>query len=207
MQKETFTDQDEANRRTYGYARVSTEDQSLKMQMDALNNVPCFMIYSEKKSAAAPRRHQFELLRMNLRRGDTLVVWKLDRLGRDLTGLSKLLADFEEQGIEFRSLTESIDTSTAMGRMFFHLTAAFAELERNLTRERTRAGMDAAKLRGVVFGRPTGIVGDKREAILADIQDLSLRMTEVADKHGVSTTTLAKHFPRERQKALARLGR
>ena len=207
MQEQSFTEQEEASRQRLGYARVSTEDQNLDMQIKALKAAGCVRIFSEKLSASAKRRPKFTLLMKNLRRGDTLVIWKLDRLNRDLMELADLGNRLDAEGVELQSLTENLDTSTAMGKFFFQMLAMFAELERNITRERTRAGIAAAKARGVQFGRPTDIIGERREAILKDLQDVSMRVADVAKKHGVTTTTLAKHFPRERAKALAKLGR
>ena len=207
MQEQSFTEQEEASRQRLGYARVSTEDQNLDMQIKALKAAGCVRIFSEKFSASAKRRPKFTLLMKNLRRGDTLVIWKLDRLNRDLMELADLGNRLDAEGVELQSLTENLDTSTAMGKFFFQMLAMFAELERNITRERTRAGIAAAKARGVQFGRPTDIIGERREAILKDLQDVSMRVADVATKHGVTTTTLAKHFPRERAKALAKLGR
>jgi len=207
MQEQSFTEQEEASRQRLGYARVSTEDQNLDMQIKALKAAGCVRIFSEKFSASAKRRPKFTLLMKNLRRGDTLVIWKLDRLNRDLMELADLGNRLDAEGVELQSLTENLDTSTAMGKFFFQMLAMFAELERNITRERTRAGIAAAKARGVQFGRPTDIIGERREAILKDLQDVSMRVADVAKKHGVTTTTLAKHFPRERAKALAKLGR
>ncbi len=192
---------------TYGYARVSTDDQNLDMQMRALRAAGCEHILSEKISAASTNRTQFKLLLKVLRRGDTLVVWKLDRLGRDLMQVIKLGQRLEADGIELRSLTESIDTTTAMGKFFFQMLGVFAELERNITRERTRAGLAAAKERGMKLGRPTDIVGKRREAILRDLNDVTVTVSDVAKKYGVTRTTLAKHFPRARSTALAKMGR
>ena len=191
----------------YGYARVSTDDQNLDMQMRALTAAGCDRIFSEKISASSTSRKQFNLLMENLHRGDTLVVWKLDRLGRDLMQVIKLGQKLDADGIELRSLTESIDTTTAMGKFFFQMLGVFAELERNITIERTRAGLAAAKERGMKLGRPTNIVGKRREAILRDLQDVSIPVRVVADKYGVTTTTLAKHFPRARSTVLAKMGR
>jgi DNA invertase Pin-like site-specific DNA recombinase len=203
MQKETLSAQDEANRKVFGYARVSTPDQNLNAQILALEAAGCDRIFSEKISAAAGRRRQLELLLKVLRRGDTLIVQRLDRLGRDVLGLGKMVRKFERDGIEFKSLSDSIDTSTPMGKAFFYMAAVMAELERNLAAERTRIGMQAAKERGVTFGRAPKINATNRDAVLADIRDTSMKMTDVAKKHGLSATTLNAHFPGERQKAIA----
>lgn len=191
----------------YGYARVSTEDQNLDMQIHALQKHGCDYIFEEKKSGAAMHRAQLELLKKAIRRGDTLVVWKLDRLGRNIMELIKFADMMNTQGIEFESLTEKIDTKTVMGRFMFNLLAILADLERNMTRERTKAGMAAAKARGAVFGRPSDIVGERRERILADMQDVTISLKDVAKKHGIkSVTTLSTHFPGVRAKALGDAG-
>lgn len=191
----------------YGYARVSTDDQNLDMQMRALKAAGCDHIFSEKVSAASVSRTQFKQMMGCLRRGDTLVVWKLDRLGRDLMQVIKLGQKLEADGIELRSLTESIDTTTAMGKFFFQMLGVFAELERNITIERTRAGLAAAKERGMKLGRPTDIIGARKASILRDLHDVTIPVKDVATKYGVTRTTLAKHFPRARSIALAKMGR
>lgn len=187
----------------YGYARVSTEDQNLDLQRRALKESGCEILVEEKKSGYGVRRDQLEMLKKSLHPGDTLVVWKLDRLGRSVIDLIRLAKWLTDKGVEFKSITEGIDTKTPMGRFHFTLLAGLAQLERDITSERTKAGMAAAKARGAQFGRPTQIVGEKREAILKDIWDISLTMMQVARKHGYkSVTTLNKHFPGERSKAM-----
>ena len=141
---------------TYGYARVSTDDQDMRLQIAALNRygIPDAMIFSEHASGKnMKRKHLKDLVERFLRPGDTLVVWKLDRLGRDLTGVLSMVSEMDARSIEFVSLTESFDTSTPMGKAFMQIAMVFAELERNMISERTRAGMAEAKKAGAKFGR------------------------------------------------------
>ena len=188
--------------KTFGYARVSTEDQNLDMQIQALEKYGCDEIWSEKKSAQAFRK-EFDLMVKNLRAGDTVVVWRLDRLARSIADLKTWIDKFEKWGVEFVCIVENIDTKSAMGKAFFHILAAFAQLERDLISERTTAGIAARKAKGYTFGRPTKITGKKREAMERDIRDLSMTMKQVAKKHGyTSLTTLNRHFPGVRQEAI-----
>lgn len=138
-----------------GYARVSTIDQHLDLQLDALHRAGCEKVYhDEGVSGAKAKRPGLDKALERLNKGDVLVVWKLDRLGRSMRHLIELTTMFEAEGIGFRSLSDAIDTSTASGKLFFHVTGAFAEFETNLISERTKAGMAAAKARGVKMGRP-----------------------------------------------------
>jgi DNA invertase Pin-like site-specific DNA recombinase len=140
----------------FGYARVSTQDQNLNLQLDDLKKAGCHKIFQEKVSSAKERPQLRKLLEM-LREGDTVIVWKLDRLGRSLKELFTLINDFQTNGIGFRSLNDAIDTTTAQGRLVFNLFASLAEFERDLIRERTKAGLAAAKARGRIGGRPKGL--------------------------------------------------
>ncbi len=137
-----------------GYARVSTQDQNLELQLDALRAAGCGMVYQDKASGAKTDRPGLDEAFSHLRAGDTLVVWRLDRLGRTLRHLIETVSDLEAKGIGFRSLQESIDTTTSSGKLIFHVFSALAEFERNLTRERTQAGLAAARARGRKGGRP-----------------------------------------------------
>jgi DNA invertase Pin-like site-specific DNA recombinase len=139
-----------------GYARVSTQDQQLHLQLDDLNRAGCERVFQEKVSSGKVRP-QLQLLIDSLRTGDTVVVWKLDRLGRSLKELITLINDFQQKGVGFRSLNDAIDTTTAQGRLVFNLFASLAEFERDLIRERTRAGLSAARSRGRLGGRPKGL--------------------------------------------------
>ncbi len=141
-----------------GYARVSTDVQRMDLQMDALKQAGCDRIFTDHgiSGATAERPGLRQAMNM-LQKGDTLIVWRLDRLGRSLVNLVEYVSSLGKQGVEFRSLTESIDTSSSGGKLLFHMIAALAEFERSLISERTKAGMAAAKLRGKHVGRPRRI--------------------------------------------------
>lgn len=139
-----------------GYARVSTQDQQLHLQVDALQAIGCKDIVLEKASSSKERPKLQELL-TRLRAGDTLVVWKLDRLGRSLKDLVTLVTVFQEKGIHFVSLHDHLDTTSAQGRLMFNLFASLAEFERDIIQERTKAGLMAARARGRQGGRPRGL--------------------------------------------------
>ena len=136
-----------------GYVRVSTQDQNLDLQLEALQKAGCEKIYEDKTSGSKAERPGLKMALEVLREGDTLVVWKLDRLGRTVKQLVAFVSEFEEQGIHFKSLTDSIDTSTPSGRFFFHIMASLSQMERELMLERTRAGLAAARVRGRMGGR------------------------------------------------------
>ena len=131
-----------------GYARVSTQDQNLELQLQALTKAGCEIVFEDKISGSRATRPRLTRMVETLRAGDTLVVWKLDRLGRSVKNLVDLVGDLHKRGIQFRSLTDAIDTGTAAGRFFFHLMASLAEMERELTVERTKAGLDEARQLG-----------------------------------------------------------
>ena len=137
-----------------GYARVSTQEQTLNLQKDALAKAGCTKIFTDTASGAKTERIGLEEALNYVRKGDTLVVWRLDRLGRSLPHLITTMTDLEERGIGFKSLTENIDTTTSGGKLIFHIFGALAEFERNLIRERTTAGLLAARARGRKGGRP-----------------------------------------------------
>ena len=139
-----------------GYARVSREEQHLELQLDALKAAGCEQIFTEKIKSVKDQRPQLEQALTYVRPGDTLVVWRLDRLGRSLKNVLEIMGSLEERGIEFQSLTESLDTSNPSGKLIFHMFARVAEFERALTIERTRAGLAAARARGRKGGRPRG---------------------------------------------------
>ena len=131
-----------------GYARISTQEQTLNLQQDALHNAGCDRIFTDTASGAQAERKGLEQALSYVRKGDTLVVWRLDRLGRSLPHLITTMTALEERGIGFKSLTENIDTTTSGGKLIFHIFGALAEFERNLIRERTQAGLTAARARG-----------------------------------------------------------
>src|SRR5664279_770649 len=143
-----------------GYARVSTDDQDASLQVDALKAAGCIKVFTDKASGALASRPQLDRMLDHLRPGDIVVVWRLDRLGRSLKNLIALVEDLAEKGVGFRSLTESIDTTTANGKLFFSIMGALAEFERDLVRERTMAGLEAARARGRVGGRPAKMTPD-----------------------------------------------
>lgn len=145
-----------------GYARVSTADQDPTSQIEALRAAGCDPIYVEHASGATMERSQWSECNRGLGRGDTLVVVRIDRLGRSLADLVSTLDDLGTRGVHFRSLTEGIDTSTALGRMFYQLAGAFAEYERTLISERTRAGLNAARAAGRRIGRPPTLTEEQK---------------------------------------------
>ena len=136
-----------------GSARVSTEEQSLGVYPDALRQAGCARAFIDKASAARAHCPGLNDVRSQLREGDSLVVWKLDRLGRSVKGLVDLISDPDQQGVQFRSLTAGIDTTTPYGRFFFYMMASLAQMERELLAERTKAGLEAARKRGRMVGR------------------------------------------------------
>src|ERR671938_488780 len=137
-----------------GYARVSTQDQTLDLQLDALKKVGCEKLYTDTASGAKADREGLEEAINYAREGDVLVVWRLDRLGRSLGHLIETITELHRRGVGFRSLTEQIDTTTPSGKLIFHVFGALAEFERDLIRERTQAGLTAARVRGRTGGRP-----------------------------------------------------
>jgi DNA invertase Pin-like site-specific DNA recombinase len=147
-----------------GYARVSTHEQTLNLQQDALTKAGCTKIFTDTASGAKTERIGLEEAFIYVRKGDTLVVGRLDRLGRFLPHLITTMTDLEERGIGFKSLTENIDTTTSGGKLIFHIFGALAEFERNLIRERTQAGLTAARARGKTGGRPKVLTGRKLRA-------------------------------------------
>lgn len=184
-----------------GYARVSTSEQNLDMQIAALKKAGCVNWYAEKVSAASSKRHQLALALKELRPGDTFVVWRLDRLARSIRDLHKKLEQLEDAGCKFRSLTENFDTTTAGGRLLLNVLAAMAEFERDLTVERTQAGLRRARERGQILGAKPRISPKKFNAIVADLKKRDLSVKEVAAKHGVATSTIYHLIPGGRTRA------
>ena len=146
---------------TFGYARVSTEDQNLELQLAALRDygIPDDQIYREKASGSTMERKELAKVLKILRDGDTLVVWKLDRLGRTVLGVLEAIAKMDKNGVTFISISDKFDTSTPMGKAFLNIAATMAQLERDLISERTKAGMAVAKAQGAVFGKAHYITG------------------------------------------------
>lgn len=156
-----------AKPRKVGYARVSTEEQKVDLQLNALKHAGCEQIFvDEGVSGAKADRAGLKKALASLQPGDTLVVWRLDRLGRSLINLVGLMSELGNRGIEFYSLMENIDTTSAGGRLVFHLMAALAEFERSLISERTKAGMEAAKLKGIHVGRPRRVKPMRETTVL-----------------------------------------
>ncbi|MGY6271481.1 recombinase family protein [Achromobacter denitrificans] len=179
-------------RRVFGYARVSTEEQHMDLQMRALENVGCDPIFVDQGvSGATMYRDGLNRLLQSLRPGDRLVVWRLDRLGRSLSGLIELLDNLGARGIGFCSLCEHIDIGTPSGKLVFHLMAALAEFERALISERTQAGMRAARARGKRIGRPPALTPVQRKAARA-LLGQGRPVAQVADQFGVSASTLRR---------------
>jgi DNA invertase Pin-like site-specific DNA recombinase len=177
-----------------GYARVSTDDQHLDLQRDALAKAGCVTIYEETVSGKNAARAELEQCRKALRTGDTLVVWRLDRLGRSLSDLVTIVAELEAQCISFESLTEKIETGSAAGKLTFHVFAALAEFERNLIRERTFAGLAAARARGRKGGRKPALDEKQIREIKALMRDPAIRATDVAKRYGIARATLYKYL-------------
>lgn len=180
-----------------GYARVSTEDQSLQLQIDALTEAGCELIFQEKVSGKNADRQQLKELRSQLRTGDTVVVWKLDRLGRSLRDLVGLVSEFQDRGIHFKSLQDHIDTSTPMGKFTFHLFAALAEFERDIISERTKAGLAAARARGRMGGRPKGLskkAQDKARLAESLYKERERSIREICDHLDISKPTLYRYL-------------
>ncbi|MFO0951181.1 MAG: recombinase family protein [Isosphaeraceae bacterium] len=172
-----------------GYALVSTEEQSLDLQLDALKKAGCKRVFTDKASAANGDRPGLAEAVSHLRPGDVLVVWKLDRLGRTVKGLVEFVAGFQGQGVQFRSLTDGIGTTTPAGRFFFHVMASLAQMERELMAERTRAGLDAARQRGRVGGRKRRMTPGKVESA-RKLLKCGMAPRDVAQSLGVSIPTV-----------------
>jgi DNA invertase Pin-like site-specific DNA recombinase len=189
-----------------GYARVSTDDQDLSLQFDALEaaGVERRRIYTDTASAATQRSGLDEALRA-LRPGDQLVVWRLDRLARSVRELENLADRLAAEGVELRALQEQIDTSTASGRLFFHIMAALSEFERNLIRERTQAGLQAARKRGKRPGRKRKLSDTDIRRARAMLYDETLTIREIRESLGVGEATFYAYFPGGRS-ALRRKG-
>ena len=181
-----------------GYARVSTQDQNPELQLDALKGAGCERLFEEKASGAKRDRPELAAALSFMRNGDALVVWKLDRLARSLKQLMETVEDLSARGIGFRSLTEAIDTTTSGGRLVFHIFGALAEFERGIIRERTVAGLKAARDRGSKPGRKPALTAKDIAAAKALLQDASITVTDIARRLGVAPSTLYKHIPAAR---------
>lgn len=178
-----------------GYARVSTAEQNLTLQTDALEAAGCERVFVETASGAQRDRPKLQRTLDFMRPGDTLVVWKLDRLARSMRQLIDTVELLQSKGIGFRSLTEAIDTTTAGGMLVFHVFAALAQFERAIIRERTKAGLDAARARGRKGGRRPKLSKDDLRDAKALLRDPEISVAEVAKRLGVSPATLYRRLP------------
>lgn len=190
---------------TTGYARVSTDDQDPAAQVGALEAAGCDPVYIERASGSTMERPQWAECNRGLGRGDTLVVVRIDRLGRSLADLVAVLDDLGRRGVAFRSLTEGLDTTTPMGRMVYQLAAAFAEYERSLISERTRAGLAAARARGARIGRPPALT-DEQRAIAHQLHDHGCNKAAIARILGVSRSTIRRALQADRAEGEHRTG-
>ncbi len=177
-----------------GYARVSTQDQNLDLQIEALTKTGCKKVFDDKISGNRAERPGLAKALEMLREGDTLVVWKLDRLGRSVKNLIDLVGELHKQGVQFKSLTDAIDTGTPSGRFFFHVMASLAEMERELTVERTRAGLETARQLGRKGGRKRQMTDSKIESAKKLLAN-GVPPRDVAHNLGVSVPTLYRWVP------------
>lgn len=177
----------------FGYARVSTEQQNLNMQLDALRKYGCDKVYTEKITGTKKERPELEKLISILREGDKVVIYKLDRISRSTKHLIELSETFDSMGVDFVSLQDNIDTSTPMGRFFFRVMASISELERDIISERTKSGLESARARGRNGGRPPK---DKKkiELALKMYKSKQYSISQITDATGVSKTSLYRYL-------------
>lgn len=190
-----------------GYARVSTMDQNPQMQIDALEQAGCERIFIEKISGSHKERPQLQAALNYMREGDTLVVWKLSRLARSIRQIISTTHDLDEGNIKLKVLTQNIDTSTPEGRLFFHMTAAFDEFQRELIVENTRAGLVAAHKRGRRGGRPPSMTEEKirnAESMIKDTENYPF-VSDIIKQLEIGRTTFYRHFPPDRINELRKL--
>jgi len=173
-----------------GYARVSSFDQNLDLQNDALEKAGCERVIVDKASGKDTKRPGLNTIKEILRSGDTLVVWRLDRLGRSLKDLIEWVNYLDSKGVALKSLEEAIDTTTATGKLIFHLFGALAEFERQLIRERTQAGLAAARARGRLGGRPKSLSPEKQKLAIQLYNDKKIPVKEICEMMGISKPTL-----------------
>jgi DNA invertase Pin-like site-specific DNA recombinase len=181
-----------------GYARISTTDQTLDLQRDALTKVGCTRIFTDTASGALVERKGLTDALSHVREGDILVVWKLDRLGRSLKDLITRITELNNRKIGFQSITENIDTTTSGGKLIFHIFGALAEFERDIIRERTNAGLEAARSRGKKGGRPRALTPQKIQVARTLYADKSTAVSEICKMLGISRHTLQRYV-RERR--------
>jgi DNA invertase Pin-like site-specific DNA recombinase len=181
-----------------GYARVSSQDQNPDLQLDALKSAGCEQVFVEKVSGSGLKaRPEWETCRRTLRKDDTLIVWRLDRLGRSLKDLVEIIQDLENRTVGFCSLTEKIDTTSAGGKLIFHIFGALAEFEHTLIRERTKAGLAAARARGRKGGRKPKLSKADVKKAAAMLRDPTVTKTEVAEHFNTTRMTLNEALKRE----------
>jgi DNA invertase Pin-like site-specific DNA recombinase len=178
-----------------GYARVSTQEQDPALQLDVLNEMGCERIFTEKASGAQRERPQLQAALDYMRKGDTLVVWKLDRLARSLKQLIETVEDLHDREMGFLSLTESIDTTTSGGMLIFHIFASLAQFERSIIRERTASDLAAARKRGRFGGRPASLSANDLIAAKALLRDSNITVKQIAKRLSVAPSTLYRHLP------------
>lgn len=181
-----------------GYARVSTQDQDTALQVDALKAAGCERIFEEKASGAQRDRPELKEALGFMRTGDTLVCYRLDRVARSLKQLIETVEDLEARGIGFKSLNEQIDTTSAGGKLVFHIFASLAEFERSLIRSRTMAGLEAAKARGRVGGRPKSLDDEKLAVAKTLLANSDMTVTAIAKQIGTTPATLYRYLPAAR---------
>ncbi len=182
-----------------GYGRTSTADQKLDLQIDALEKYGCDQIYSEKKSGAIRNRPELDKMLSSLRSGDEVVIWKLDRMARSLQHLIEIVDIIQSKGAGLVSLQDNINTTTASGKLVFHMFGALAEFERSLISERTKAGLEAAKSRGRKLGRPFGLskkAEEKSRLVQSYYEEGKLSVTEICDVVGISRRTFYNYLKR-----------
>ena len=177
-----------------GYARVSTLEQNLDLQKDALKKAGCGKIFEDVISGKMEHRNGLERVREHLRKGDVLVVWRLDRLGRSIKHLIELMTELENEGIGFQSITEAIDSTSPGGKLVFHIFAALAEFERNLIRERTKAGLAAARARGRKGGRPKRLDIQQQNMAVDLYEQKRNTVDEICRTVGISKPTLYSYI-------------
>ena len=177
-----------------GYARISTQEQTLDLQLDALRRAACEQIYTDTASGAKTERAGLQDALDHLRSGDTLIVWRLDRLGRTLKQLIELINDFNARSIGFKSLQENIDTTTSGGKLVFHIFGALAEFERDIIRERTRAGLQAARARGRIGGRPKALNPKKAALAKSLYESREHSIKDICETLSISRASLYKYI-------------
>ena len=183
---------------TYGYARVSTGGQTKDLQRDALEKAGCNRIFIDVASGAKAHRPELDHMLDLLREGDTVVVWKLDRLGRSLQNLVELINNFDARGVQFRSLTEAIESRTPGGTLIFNIFRSLAQFERDLIRERTRAGLEAARARGRTGGRPASLDEKQIKEVRRLYESRSVTVDQIAKMMNVGRATIYRYLQKQK---------